>query len=125
MIRRPPRSPLFPYTTLFRSFSLNKSRHQDVKSNREGSGTCGDVSAVRDTEGVFGALGTGAGVCSDGGAEEIPPLADSGLPSRATPEASARRVGGGEGGDGGVGGVGGRATARSLASFFFCFAMSV
>src|SRR2546422_6910600 len=28
MIRRPPRSPLFPYTTLFRSFLERRRRHQ-------------------------------------------------------------------------------------------------
>src|SRR3712207_8949119 len=43
MIRRPPRSTLFPYTTLFRSFSLIRGRESDAFSvstmsfrNREG-----------------------------------------------------------------------------------------
>src|SRR5258707_5731036 len=30
MIRRPPRSTLFPYTTLFRSRSLGEALHEDV-----------------------------------------------------------------------------------------------
>src|SRR2546430_11532898 len=36
MIRRPPRSTLFPYTTLFRSFSLHEdpARHQLWTANR-------------------------------------------------------------------------------------------
>src|ERR1022692_1983332 len=31
MIRRPPRSTLFPYTTLFRSTSLHHSQHEDLQ----------------------------------------------------------------------------------------------
>src|SRR5260221_14743609 len=34
MIRRPPRSTLFPYTTLFRSYFYNKNRLQDVQTAR-------------------------------------------------------------------------------------------
>src|SRR3712207_8995903 len=30
MIRRPPRSTLFPYTTLFRSFRYNRAREQEL-----------------------------------------------------------------------------------------------
>src|SRR5256885_6774803 len=33
MIRRPPRSPLFPYTTLFRSVCANRPRHHAETSN--------------------------------------------------------------------------------------------
>src|SRR3712207_7908321 len=49
MIRRPPRSTLFPYTTLFRSVRLQRSRSQrtrgahhrsDRRRRRSGSGTC-------------------------------------------------------------------------------------
>src|SRR2546426_6642402 len=35
MIRRPPRSTLFPYTTLFRSRHLRKARHEMVLAQRE------------------------------------------------------------------------------------------
>src|SRR5258708_11947250 len=34
MIRRPPRSTLFPYTTLFRSGQLRRSERHDRKRNR-------------------------------------------------------------------------------------------
>src|SRR2546430_11945445 len=39
MIRRPPRSTLFPYTTLFRSLSQRAQRHvqRDWRSQRHGS----------------------------------------------------------------------------------------
>src|SRR2546430_10946355 len=33
MIRRPPRSTLFPYTTLFRSFSAGASPHSTAQAN--------------------------------------------------------------------------------------------
>src|SRR5256885_7201807 len=35
MIRRPPRSTLFPYTTLFRSLSFSHSRASDEPDSRE------------------------------------------------------------------------------------------
>src|SRR2546421_4335939 len=41
MIRRPPRSTLFPYTTLFRS-----PIHFDKKTDRVGNGSYGDVYRV-------------------------------------------------------------------------------
>src|SRR5256885_6452059 len=34
MIRRPPRSTLFPYTTLFRSYSERRFRHCQVRARR-------------------------------------------------------------------------------------------
>src|SRR2546430_8395349 len=34
MIRRPPRSTLFPYTTLFRSYVVTFTRHRDLTANR-------------------------------------------------------------------------------------------
>src|SRR5258708_24387441 len=36
MIRRPPRSTLFPYTTLFRSLGLQRRRHRPVPHVRVG-----------------------------------------------------------------------------------------
>src|SRR2546430_10590144 len=36
MIRRPPRSTLFPYTTLFRSYYAPTSDHRSVIINRDG-----------------------------------------------------------------------------------------
>src|SRR2546422_7999861 len=38
MIRRPPRSPLFPYTTLFRSAGHGEIHHDHVRSGRFGAG---------------------------------------------------------------------------------------
>src|SRR3712207_9015922 len=35
MIRRPPRSTLFPYTTLFRSVRAQKQAHRPMQQNRE------------------------------------------------------------------------------------------
>src|SRR5260221_1917734 len=37
MIRRPPRSTLFPYTTLFRSLAFQVERHTAVRSGQNGS----------------------------------------------------------------------------------------
>src|SRR3712207_8013382 len=37
MIRRPPRSTLFPYTTLFRSESRHPSRNNEIPLGRRGS----------------------------------------------------------------------------------------
>src|SRR3712207_7476082 len=34
MIRRPPRSTLFPYTTLFRSHRVGRARHPDLLAGR-------------------------------------------------------------------------------------------
>src|SRR3712207_8425655 len=38
MIRRPPRSTLFPYTTLFRSFERGRCGHQAQRRGQEGRG---------------------------------------------------------------------------------------
>src|SRR5256886_8165333 len=48
MIRRPPRSTLFPYTTLFRSISITRARIQvrSVRSHLEGD----DVGFIRVTQ---------------------------------------------------------------------------
>src|SRR3712207_6885978 len=50
MIRRPPRSTLFPYTTLFRSFSCLPYGAVDVISCREGC-LCDDLSGGRIVDG--------------------------------------------------------------------------
>src|SRR3712207_7918519 len=42
MIRRPPRSTLFPYTTLFRSHELTTAMHH-LYTNHKGSPISGDV----------------------------------------------------------------------------------
>src|ERR1022692_4817676 len=39
MIRRPPRSTLFPYTTLFRSQAAHQPKWMDSPLRREGAGT--------------------------------------------------------------------------------------
>src|SRR2546427_3536723 len=50
MIRRPPRSTLFPYTTLFRSAVLERkagrAREQARRADREGTGRLSDVYVV-------------------------------------------------------------------------------
>src|SRR3712207_7911155 len=43
MIRRPPRSTLFPYTTLFRSGGVGRGQHQFPGEEEEGAGDRGDV----------------------------------------------------------------------------------
>src|SRR5438876_2211377 len=40
MLRRPPRSTLFPYTTLFRSLEAPRDRHHDSDSRRERAHPC-------------------------------------------------------------------------------------
>src|SRR2546422_8124789 len=47
MIRRPPRSTLFPYTTLFRSHIDGEVWHLDVGSSHPGAGAGPKGSAVR------------------------------------------------------------------------------
>src|SRR5689334_24596477 len=47
MIRRPPRSTLFPYTTLFRSRRLGAARVALRDGDREGAGRLIDVGHVR------------------------------------------------------------------------------
>src|SRR2546430_8733258 len=51
MIRRPPRSTLFPYTTLFRSCAVSVTTHQErggeIEVNRDGS-WCQSVRRDRD-----------------------------------------------------------------------------
>src|SRR3712207_7565894 len=53
MIRRPPRSTLFPYTTLFRSWARRRMRHAGRVRRNAGSGVAG-----RQGEGTV-AAGTG------------------------------------------------------------------
>src|SRR2546430_7549066 len=67
MIRRPPRSTLFPYTTLFRSFSLERRQHflgfllgqrlQDSPACLDGRGHCLALGLL------FSLLGRNDGVC--------------------------------------------------------------
>src|SRR2546426_7433065 len=38
MIRRPPRSTLFPYTTLFRSYDITGGRYEETNYDAQGSG---------------------------------------------------------------------------------------
>src|SRR2546427_5793649 len=40
MIRRPPRSTLFPYTTLFRSLQVEEARHQQTGPGDENQAQC-------------------------------------------------------------------------------------
>src|SRR3712207_8923081 len=52
MIRRPPRSTLFPYTTLFRSTDCGDSRRSSVPARRSGSELAGcRTSCGRDVQG--------------------------------------------------------------------------
>src|SRR2546430_11844539 len=51
MIRRPPRSTLFPYTTLFRSAAASRPQdfaHEGQRRAREEAATDGDAVALRD-----------------------------------------------------------------------------
>src|SRR2546430_17620877 len=43
MIRRPPRSTLFPYTTLFRSLNRPKERHEQIRYQRRNQALRGEV----------------------------------------------------------------------------------
>src|SRR5690349_24022532 len=43
MIRRPPRSTLFPYTTLFRSFALGAARKRSADRRRDGTRRAGGL----------------------------------------------------------------------------------
>src|SRR3712207_8252143 len=45
MIRRPPRSTLFPYTTLFRSPKASRMRPRGSQMSRYGKGSCDRVQA--------------------------------------------------------------------------------
>src|SRR5260221_8627639 len=48
MIRRPPRSTLFPYTTLFRSFATGITIKADVQTWQAGDGVGGVTAATAD-----------------------------------------------------------------------------
>src|SRR3712207_7626071 len=47
MIRRPPRSTLFPYTTLFRSLRGDTARVSDASAHREGEDAAGERESQR------------------------------------------------------------------------------
>src|SRR2546425_4874042 len=49
MIRRPPRSTLFPYTTLFRSSSRSVTNVAGQKTAGDGASTAGRVNAIEAT----------------------------------------------------------------------------
>src|SRR3712207_9008479 len=53
MIRRPPRSTLFPYTTLFRSWQRSSSRRPS-SARRAGDPGCSSVPAEKASEGARG-----------------------------------------------------------------------
>src|SRR3712207_8430877 len=59
MIRRPPRSTLFPYTTLFRS---RREVEHDGRGDEPGHRDPGDVLAVAPGDPVHGRVEVGAGV---------------------------------------------------------------
>src|SRR5256885_11757968 len=63
MIRRPPRSTLFPYTTLFRSRSAERRRRANGLAARSGNGAGG---ADRSRGGGDGADDRRASGCSEG-----------------------------------------------------------
>src|SRR2546425_4723579 len=63
MIRRPPRSTLFPYTTLFRSAAITRWRRAKISATGSGSGPCGIVRGV-------GVVEVGIGVVSEGGFDD-------------------------------------------------------
>src|SRR5207342_3935485 len=53
MIRRPPRSTLFPYTTLFRSAAAGTGRATRVRADRGHSWARGSAAAVRGGEATW------------------------------------------------------------------------
>src|SRR3712207_7661983 len=68
MIRRPPRSTLFPYTTLFRSKTHPRAREIGFGVCRVGVDACKiDSGACRDG---FGECGDGSGECRGARSEE-------------------------------------------------------
>src|SRR2546425_6891008 len=81
MIRRPPRSTLFPYTTLFRSIPLCSSSNRRVTSRRNGGGRTATVG--RSTTGSRGPVAsrwrrrraTGSGRRSEEHTSELQSLA--------------------------------------------------
>src|SRR5438067_5407795 len=50
MLRRPPRSTLFPYTTLFRSDAVARARGDRSRGSGRGSGGRGPTAAARSEE---------------------------------------------------------------------------
>src|SRR3712207_7321754 len=57
MIRRPPRSTLFPYTTLFRSHAAHRLVHLDPKSERVGVEAAGRLDVGYGETAERGAVG--------------------------------------------------------------------
>src|SRR5258705_3097825 len=55
MIRRPPRSTLFPYTTLFRSLDFVASQLDAFRQTRIQVGVAGSLALIWSSLGVFGA----------------------------------------------------------------------
>src|SRR5689334_24780023 len=47
MLRRPPRSPLFPYTTLFRSRTTRRAARPTCRPNRASTTRCGRPATAR------------------------------------------------------------------------------
>src|SRR2546426_117189 len=61
MIRRPPRSTLFPYTTLFRSLAVGRAVRRPVVTGLVGEGVAGGLAAVvAVAEGAVGVEGHAA-----------------------------------------------------------------
>src|SRR5258705_10365956 len=56
MIRRPPRSTLFPYTTLFRSLDFVASQLDAFRQTRIQVGVAGSLALIWSSLGVFGAI---------------------------------------------------------------------
>src|SRR5258708_14097739 len=52
MIRRPPRSTLFPYTTLFRSANTNSDANSDANANANAA-SADDIRDIRGPKGIF------------------------------------------------------------------------
>src|SRR3712207_7596616 len=59
MIRRPPRSTLFPYTTLFRSLSLADAVRPDLELRGSVSGTARLTGSLAAPAGTYDLRGTG------------------------------------------------------------------
>src|SRR5438309_11123295 len=64
MIRRPPRSTLFPYTTLFRSRATTHWRYLEELKKSVGRGVCHDAIYTRDGN-IYTSAGVTAGMDID------------------------------------------------------------
>src|SRR2546430_12607850 len=71
MIRRPPRSTLFPYTTLFRSTIVTHHGERSITWYRSPNGSCGALMGSIPESGGGGGRGIPPACCEAAGAQQI------------------------------------------------------